>query len=313
MKKSKIDCCVSAVVISVCLIKAVLYGGSKPPSSTNEPPDDASSPTNAPMLCAGPLRGRGLSQTSQVGQTNAASGGLGNPAAPAMFEVITNWTARGAYCDWRPITFSGGFRFPVGTNLIDGVTLFAYGEVGRGLRSAPEMESTNSTPAAMGLAALPARVSLEPNVSSVTHGITPSNSYLFAWHNACVERCATNRADASIELFRSGACSVRFDNVETIYPAPVPPDYPGIGQDDDWIRATFPDEADAILAQGYDNWLLNTWTGINAENGHCLVRVTIDPSVFSQSPIPNPQSTSPVAPTASMSPSPAHTASRLRF
>ena len=89
----------------------------------------ASSPTNAPTLCAGPLRGRGLSQTSQVGQTNAASGGLGNPAAPVMFEVISNWTARGAYCDWQPITFSGGFRFPVGTNFIDGVTLFAYGEV----------------------------------------------------------------------------------------------------------------------------------------------------------------------------------------
>ena len=129
MKKSKIDCCVSAAVISVCLIKAVLYGGSKPPSSTNEPPDDASSPTNAPMLCAGPLRGRGLSQTSQVDQLDVASGGLGKTATPVTFTSISNWTARGAYCDWRPITFSGGFRFPVGTNVIEAVTLMSYGEI----------------------------------------------------------------------------------------------------------------------------------------------------------------------------------------
>ena len=209
MKKSKIDCCVSAVVISVCLIKAVLYGGSKPPSSTNEPPDDASSPTNAPMLCAGPLRGRGLSQTSQVGQTNAASGGLGNPAAPVMFEVITNWTARGAYCDWRRIDFPDAFQFPVGTNLIDGVTLFAYGEIRENIRSTPSLYT------------LPAALAIEPNVSSVTHGLSPSNSYLFAWHNCCVERCATNRIDASIELFRSGAVAMTVTPLST----PTPPTY----------------------------------------------------------------------------------------
>ena len=46
MKSSKIDRIISVVVISTCLIKAVLYGGSKPPSSTNEPPSDISSPTN---------------------------------------------------------------------------------------------------------------------------------------------------------------------------------------------------------------------------------------------------------------------------
>ena len=122
---------------------------------------------------------------------------------------------------------------------------------------------------------MPSRVSIEPNVSSVTHGLTPSNSYLFAWHNACVERCATNRADASIELFRSGAVVTTF-NGEVGRVAPRPPEgWIGHGQDEAWIRATFPDEADTILMEGYDSWLLNTWTGINVENGHCLVRVTV--------------------------------------
>ena len=191
-----------------------------------------------------------------------------------MFEVVSNWTARGAYCDWQRIDFPDAFRFPVGTNLVEAVTLLAYGEVGRVAPRPPEMESTNSTPAAMGLAALPMRVSLEPGASSVTHGLTPSNSYLFAWHSCCANRSATNRVDASIELFSSGACSVRFDNVETIYPAPVPPDYPGNGQDEDWIRATFPDEADDILAMGYENWLA-AWVGENEMNGRYQCAVTV--------------------------------------
>ena len=275
MKSSKIDRVVSVVVVGICLIKAVLYGGSKPPSTTNEPPEivDGDAPTNAapPVLMASRPRLVMSPSASYPSQSSYSS------------QSISNWTARGAYCDWQRIDFPDTFQFPVGTNFIDAVTLFAYGEVvGRGLRSAPEMESTNSIPAAMGLAALPARVSLEPNVSSVTHGLTPSNSYLFAWHNCCVERSATNRVNASIELFRNGAVATTVTPLSTptpptytYQPAVPPAGFIGIGQDDDWIRATFPDEADTILAQGYDNWLLNTWTGINAENGHCLVRVTV--------------------------------------
>ena len=290
------------------LVMLTMYGGAKHYMPTNTPPDDVSSPTNTPMLCAGPLRGRGLSQTSQLGQTNAASGGLGNPAAPVMLSLppststlnlnlLTNWTARGAYCDWKPITFSDGFRFPVGTNFIDGVTLFAWGEVRvksksrveveqRNLSSdssgQPERESTNlcSTSTSCFDYSLPARVSLEPNVSSVTHGLTPSNSYLFAWHNACVERCATNRADASIELFRSGAVAITMQPTNqpptTIYQPPILPEgIIGNGQDEAWIRANFPDEADHILAMGYENWLLNEYVGINEENGHFQTAITV--------------------------------------
>ena len=55
------------------------------------------------------------------------------------------------------------------------------------------------------LASLPNRVSIEPNNSSVSHGLTASNTYLIAWHNACVERNATNRVDATIELFPDGS------------------------------------------------------------------------------------------------------------
>ena len=48
MKNTKFDRVVSFVVIGTCLIKAVLYGGSKPPVSTNTPPMKCFSPR--PMM-----------------------------------------------------------------------------------------------------------------------------------------------------------------------------------------------------------------------------------------------------------------------
>ena len=211
---------------------------------------------------------------------------------------IPNWTARGAYCDWQRIDFCDGFRFPVGTNFIDGVTLLAYGEVRikRGsavsalVEDGSSASSTSGEDAASPLSgapstfiySLPSRVSLEPNASSVTHGLTPSNSYLFSWHNCCVERCATNRVDASIELFRNGAMATPVTPLSTptpptytYYPPTLPEGVFGVGQDEAWIRATFPDEADHILALGYENWLLNEFVGINEENGHYMTSVTI--------------------------------------
>ena len=133
MKNTKFDRVVSFVVIGTCLIKAVLYGGSKPPATTNEPPDDVSAPTNEPAMCAS-SRGRGQSLTSQTelqttGLVCEALDGQGLTAAPRMtspqlqtetelsvlhdssFQVQTSWTARGAYCDWTRVDFPDGFGF----------------------------------------------------------------------------------------------------------------------------------------------------------------------------------------------------------
>ena len=203
---------ISRIAVAGFVAVAVRYGGAKP-AGTNAPPDDVSSPTNSPtMMCFSP---RPMMLPPPEPTTNHQQ----------PTNQIPNWTARGAYCDWERIDFCDGFRFPIGTNFIDGVTLFAYGEVRikRGsavsalVEDGSSASSTSGEDAASPLSgapstfiySLPSRVSLEPNASSVSHGLTPSNSYLFAWHNCCVERCATNRVDASIELFRSGAMATR--------------------------------------------------------------------------------------------------------
>ena len=179
----------SHIVPAFLFVVAVLYGGSKP-----------SMPTNAP-----PLLGVGVRSRSTVESSN-----LHCTTTTANYDSLTAWHKRGAYCDWQRIDFPDAFRFPVGTNFIDGVTLFAYGEVRikRGsavsalVEDGSSASSTSGEDAASPLSgapstfiySLPSRVSLEPSSSSVTHGLTPSNSYIFAWHNCCVERCATNRA-----------------------------------------------------------------------------------------------------------------------
>ena len=276
---------ISRIAVAGFVAVAVRYGGAKP-AGTNAPPDDVSSPTNSPtMMCFSP---RPMMLPPPEPTTNHQQ----------PTNQIPNWTARGAYCDWERIDFCDGFRFPIGTNFIDGVTLFAYGEVRikRGsavsalVEDGSSASSTSGEDAASPLSgapstfiySLPSRVSLEPNASSVTHGLTPSNSYLFSWHNCCVERCATNRVDASIELFRNGAIATTITPLSTptpptytYYPPTLPEGVFGVGQDEAWIRATFPDEADHILALGYENWLLNEFVGINEENGHYMTSVTI--------------------------------------
>ena len=288
MKNTKFDRVVSFVVIGTCLIKAVLYGGSKPPATTNEPPDDANAPTNEPAMCAS-SRGRDQSLTSQTellptGLVCEALGGQGLTAAPRMtspqlqtetepsalhdssFQVQNSWTARGAYCEWTRVDFPDGFAFPHGTNLVASVTLMAYGEIRENLRCSPSDFALS----------LPLPVSLEPGVSTCAHGLTASNSYLFAWTDACVERSRTNRVDAAIELFASGDMQVRFGDSVTNVVARPPEGFVGFGQDDAWLASVFPGSYVAITNKGYEAWLVEDVVGINVANGMNKVSVTVD-------------------------------------
>ena len=229
---------------------------------TNSVPDDASSPTNQPPPVLMASRPRLVLSAPPQTQTENEPSAIHN----SSFILQNSWNTRGAYCDWVHITFPDGFAFPSGTNLLTGVTLMAYGELRENLHCSP---STS-------LFALPNRVSLVPGESSCAYGLTPSNTFLFAWQNVCVNRSSTNRVDASIELFRNGACSVRFDTVETFYPALPPPGFVGQGQDAAWVAAAFsPTDYAAITNKGYDAWLMEDYVGINEQNGRYKVDVTV--------------------------------------
>ena len=229
---------IAHLVPAFLFVMDVIYGGSKPPASM------------APRRSSPPPR----------------------LAAPTV--AITNWTRRGAWSDWRRVDFPQDFSFLVETNWLTSVTLMAWGEIrGRAHADGGEWDC---------LAALPSPVSVEPGASSVAHGLTPSNSYLFVWENCCVDRESDDRVSASIELFGNGSARTVVrplvggqGPVTNDFPSVPPPGFVGRGQDEDWIRATFPGECTNILAAGYADWLANEYVGVDAQNGHYQAAVTI--------------------------------------
>ena len=229
------------VVSILAVTLAVLYGGTKSP--TNEVTGTGATGTGAtgvsPVAGWGPngqdARWPSVSDGQDVRWPSALRPMAGQMAmSPQLTNQPTNqlttWTARGAYSDWQRIDFPESFAFPHGTNLLTSITLFAYGEI----RESLHQLTTNNQQ----LTTLPTAVSLSPGESSVTYGLTPSNSFLIAWQNVCVNRSATNRVDASIELFRSGAILITTqltnqptNKLTNYFPPQPPPGFVGIGQD----------------------------------------------------------------------------------
>ena len=265
-------------ILSVTL--AVLYGGTKSPTN-----DLAGATDTGPSACS-PMMAMSPQLTHQ--QTNQ----------------LTNWTRRGAYCDWQRIDFPDGFAFPHDTNLLTSITLFAWGEIREEVKVRGEGEQWNGhhcSPSPT-IFTFPIPISLEPGASSVTYGLTSNNTFLVSWTNACLNRSATNRIDASIELFRNGSIATLVTPTPTATPTPTPTPTPpaytyipaplpegffGSGQDDAWALAAFPDDYDAITNKGYEAWLMEDKVGINEQNGLYKATVTIDqqPITNNQAPI----------------------------
>ena len=258
----------------------VVYGSTKSP--TNDPPDTTGgdAPTSPPPMMCSSLRPR-LSAPPQQPTTDNQ-----------QLTTLPAWHRRGAYSDWQRIDFPSSFAFPLGTNLLTSTTLFAWGElreslVGSSVCSFVGSIDASSTNQLTNQQTNQLSLSLSPGESSVTYGLTQSNSFLFSWQNVCVNRCATNRIDASIELFTSGAILITTQpttqltnqptNKLTNYLPPTPPPgFIGQGQDTNWLAAAFsPTDFAVITNKGYARWLDEDYVGYNEENGHCRGTVTV--------------------------------------
>ena len=294
--------CVTLVFVS----GFVLYGGSKhlPPTQTNdsqnadEPLLAVLPPWDSPLVDAAACRVTSCDETTRGAPMTrqAVASTAGETSDEATFRQtsqpeLSRWAARGAWIDWQRIEFPDGFAFPIGTNQITEVTLMSYGALipassfqllaSRSVQPIQSPTTDIQTLLHSNILTLPCRVSLEPGESSIHYGLTPSNSFLIAWENVCVERSATNRVDASIELFRNGDTLVTIQPLSQptqpslfFTPATLPEGWVGEGQDAAWASTAFPSNATDIAAMGYENWLAD-YVGVNEANGRYQVKISV--------------------------------------
>ena len=283
--------CVTLVFVS----GFVLYGGSKNMAQQRQHQD--SDAQHEPLFSQESLESlfRSLERSESESEPSSPLHlYTANPTFNSQLSTISRWAARGAWVDWQRIEFPDGFAFPIGTNQITEVTLMSYGALIPASsfplwasRSDPSFQSPTTdiqTLQHSNILTLPCRVSLEPGESSIHYGLTPSNSFLIAWENVCVERSATNRVDASIELFRNGDTLVTVQPLSqpslpshpiTIFtPAVLPEGWVGEGQDAAWATNAFPEFAENIRTNGYENWLAD-YIGVNEQNGRYQVKVSV--------------------------------------
>ena len=103
-----------------------------------------------------------------------------------------NWNIRGAWKDSFWLKFADGWHFPYGTNHLYGVEVISFGELW-------QTPFDNNAVASIG-----APIEIVPTLSSFLYEFTSSNSYLFVWENAAINRDTNNLISASLELFRNG-------------------------------------------------------------------------------------------------------------
>jgi len=143
MNISKIEKASQKYVFLAAVIGLTLFAGAKHGSPTNTPPvggDVLGAPqslNNAISLCGDCIStGEAAAKRSLEW---CVPGGHALPSLQTMvmlpplststfnLNLIPNWTARGAYCDWKRIDFPDTFAFPSGTNLLTGAGKLSTG------------------------------------------------------------------------------------------------------------------------------------------------------------------------------------------
>lgn len=207
--------------------------------------------TNLPLRIIRPLRG--LARSAAAVQR-----------VDAHF-FASNWNRRGAWRDSLKLDFDGEWLFPWGDGHLSSVEVMSWGEI------RPGCGDTNV------IADIGVPIAIVPGLTEFSVEATESNSYLFAWTNAAVNRYTNNLVSASIELKRCGDIIVTTNGVSRIVPRVLPFAHDGFGQDAEWVAANF-SNATEIAETGYAAWV-DAQVGHGLENGlyKFAIRVADDP------------------------------------
>ena len=139
-------------------------------------------------------------------------------SCPTNGAVWASWTRRGAFRDWFTLAFPAGWTFPLGSNELDRVTVFADARIRPSLRAAEDE-----------IAALGSPASAVPGVSEFWSATGSGGSQLLTWRDFFFGRGEGEQVSAQIELSPSGDFAVRSNSVERAYARIVPFDLDGDG------------------------------------------------------------------------------------
>ena len=139
-------------------------------------------------------------------------------SCPTNGAAWASWTRRGAFRDWFTLAFPADWTFPLGSNELDRVTVFADARIRPSLRAA-ENE----------IAALGSPASAVPGVSEFWSATGSGGSQLLTWRDFFFGRGEGEQVSAQIELSPSGDFAVRSNSVERAYARIVPFDLDGDG------------------------------------------------------------------------------------
>ena len=139
-------------------------------------------------------------------------------SCPTNGAAWASWTRRGAFRDWFTLAFPADWTFPLGSNELDRVTVFADARIRPGLRAAEDE-----------IAALGSPASAVPGVSEFWSATGSGGSQLLTWRDFFFGRGEGEQVSAQIELSPSGDFAVRSNSVERAYARIVPFDLDGDG------------------------------------------------------------------------------------
>lgn len=208
------------VIFCVLLAGFIVYGSTKSGGNTNSP---------STRMKSGRWRmGNGVT-TEDIARgwrvvTSAEAEGL----VEMPSEAVTNdlLRRRGGY-DWAFRVEPEGWHFPYRDGVLEGVTVFARGEV------RPDVGTLYfPTPITNGVSLLPeARWNLLPDgeASAFRHAVTTNISLLLDWRNALVGRDANALTNLQMELFSDGSFTWRTDGESQVYLPVFPFDWDGDG------------------------------------------------------------------------------------
>ncbi len=198
-----------SLVCGIFLGLLVTYAGTKPPARLTggdplfSPDEETPQPSIRQLTASDYEAGFAL---SRIGRNETHSFDMPTNAVPRE-----DWRAYGSATVWFRLPFADGWTYPIGTNVIDALTVFPHGAFRPRTKNAATQLSPLNAPMGFVRAELWEQLNAADRPSQFWHQFTPSNSLVMTWQNALLGEDADRPIGFQAELFANGDLVYRYD------------------------------------------------------------------------------------------------------